>query len=75
MHPYDNFKLSGAGGMPGHGGLGIPGSTAEERYEDRNYQYDKQRQSFHEPIDDKEVRSKLLTRFSLKGSSQGSIKY
>ena len=60
MHPYDNFKLSGAGGVPGPtGGLGIPGSAADERYEDRNYHYplsDKQRQSFQEPVDDKEVR-------------------
>ena len=63
MHPYDNFKLSGAGGVSGPtGGLGIPGSAADERYEDRNYHYplsDKQRQSFHEPVDDKEVRVKM----------------
>ena len=53
----------GAGvGGGGGGGLGHAGTApVDERYEDRGYQYpltDKQRPSFQEPVDDKEVRQK-----------------
>ena len=60
MHPYDNFKLAGSGGVPGAGLGGLSGVGVDERYEDRGgYQYpltEKQRAGFQEPVDDKEVR-------------------